>query len=201
MRNKHLWHPAAVGLVIAGIAVAGNVTLPNTFQPNTPARAAEVNANFAAVKTAVDDNSAQISTLATRLTAAEVAGAALDTRVAAAETSITDLRTRSTYVAPTLQGNWVNVNGGWSTAGYLKDPLGFVHLRGLVRKQSAGGTDVLFTLPPGYAPSTTLQFPSRCGDGSDCYVVVRSNGEVAFGGQQSGALVSVALDHLIIDPQ
>ena len=42
------------------VVVAGEVTLPNTFSNNTVADANEVNANFDAVKTAVDDNDARI---------------------------------------------------------------------------------------------------------------------------------------------
>jgi Chaperone of endosialidase len=56
-----------VATVMASIALANNVTLPNTFQPNTPAKAAEVNANFSAVKTASDDNYALILTQQTNL--------------------------------------------------------------------------------------------------------------------------------------
>lgn len=42
---------------------AGDVNGLTTFSAGTPARAAEVNGNFTAVKTAVDDNHARISTL------------------------------------------------------------------------------------------------------------------------------------------
>jgi len=45
------------------LAFASDVTLPHTFAPNTPARASEVNANFAAVKSAVDDNNSRIGGL------------------------------------------------------------------------------------------------------------------------------------------
>lgn len=38
------------------------MTIPNTFTAGTPAVAAQVNANFSAVKTAVDDNDARITT-------------------------------------------------------------------------------------------------------------------------------------------
>lgn len=51
---------AAVGLTVG---FASDVTLPNTFAPNTPALAAEVNANFDAVENAVDDNASRISSL------------------------------------------------------------------------------------------------------------------------------------------
>jgi len=52
-----------LGLSIASVVHAGPVDVPNTFQSGTPARAAEVNANFAAVEGAVDDNAERISTL------------------------------------------------------------------------------------------------------------------------------------------
>jgi hypothetical protein len=42
---------------------AGNVTIPNNFTPGTKALAAEVNANFSAVETAVDDNDGRIAEL------------------------------------------------------------------------------------------------------------------------------------------
>ena len=48
-------------LLIVGTAAADDLTLPNTFQAGTPARAAEVNANFSAVETSVDDNAADIA--------------------------------------------------------------------------------------------------------------------------------------------
>jgi len=47
-------------LVTTSSGVADDLTIPNTFQPNTPARAADVNNNFAAVEASVDDNAADI---------------------------------------------------------------------------------------------------------------------------------------------
>lgn len=44
-------------------AQAGEVTIPNTFQSGTPAVAAEVNANFTALETAVYDNDSRIAAL------------------------------------------------------------------------------------------------------------------------------------------
>jgi hypothetical protein len=49
--------------VIGAVAVASNVTIPNTFAPNTPVKAAEMNANFSAVAAANNDNQAQITSL------------------------------------------------------------------------------------------------------------------------------------------
>ena len=50
-------------LVIPLAVAAGTVTVPNTFTNGTVADADEVNANFGAVKTAVDDNDGRITTL------------------------------------------------------------------------------------------------------------------------------------------
>ena len=44
-----------------GLSIADDVTIPNTFQAGTPARAADVNANFTAVEASVDDNAADIA--------------------------------------------------------------------------------------------------------------------------------------------
>ena len=57
--------------VVSTIAFASNVTLPYSFQPNAIARAAEVNANFQAVKSANDDNQSQISALTGRVASLE----------------------------------------------------------------------------------------------------------------------------------
>ena len=48
-------------LAISNLSPAATVSIPNTFTANTPAVAAQVNANFNNVKIAVDDNDAQIT--------------------------------------------------------------------------------------------------------------------------------------------
>ena len=56
-------HNILVGLAAASAwLIAGSVTIPHTFHANTTAKAAEVNANFSAVKTAVDGNAGDIAT-------------------------------------------------------------------------------------------------------------------------------------------
>src|SRR5262245_15578850 len=65
---------AGLSLALGAGVIAGTVTLPHTFTANTQAKASEVNANFTAVKTAVDANHARLTTVeatVTRLTAIE----------------------------------------------------------------------------------------------------------------------------------
>ena len=54
-------------LSIPLVVAAGTVTVPNTFVNGTPADADQVNANFDAVETAVNDNDSRITTLETTL--------------------------------------------------------------------------------------------------------------------------------------
>lgn len=51
----------------SGIATAGPVATPHTFTSGSPAVAAEVNENFSAVESAVNDNDARIATLISRV--------------------------------------------------------------------------------------------------------------------------------------
>ncbi|MFZ5439963.1 MAG: hypothetical protein ACOZQL_08130 [Myxococcota bacterium] len=130
-----------------------------------------MNANFAAVKAAVDDNHARISAL----------------------------EAPRTYTAATFFAGWENVGVAYQTAGFTKDALGFVHLRGTVRR-STGTSGTIFTLPAGMRPSALLQFPSRCGNDTICYVQVNNNGNVDFGGASAGASSSLTLDGITFDP-
>lgn len=68
--------------------------------------------------------------------------------------------TAQIWIAPTLLNSWTNFDAGANAqAGYYKDDLGIVHLRGLIKGgTTTAGTKVL-TLPVGYRPSATIRFP------------------------------------------
>jgi hypothetical protein len=58
-----------LGIVLsaASAAALGQVTVPNAFSPGTPAKAADVNANFNAVVTGINANTTAISALQTQV--------------------------------------------------------------------------------------------------------------------------------------
>ena len=92
-RNVVLSLTAALLALASAPARASTVTLPNTFTAGTTAKAGEVNANFTAVKTSVDDNASKIGTLQTSTTANSSAITTLQTSTSANASAITTLQT------------------------------------------------------------------------------------------------------------
>jgi hypothetical protein len=62
-----------------------------------------------------------------------------------------------TAAEPPFTNGYVNFGGAFSTAGFMKDSLGFVHLKGTITGTSATSA---FTLPAGYRPATSLFSPT-----------------------------------------
>lgn len=66
--------------------------------------------------------------------------------------------TGSAWITPTLVNSWKNYGSGFEAVAYLKDPLGFVHLKGVV---TGGATNTtIFTLPAGFRPGATTDSPA-----------------------------------------
>ena len=79
------------------------------------------------------------------------------------------------WTAVTFQNSWVNYDGTFNQCGYLRDPHGFVHLRGLVKSGTIGTT--IFTLPAGYRPEYQQLFNVQSNSAlGRCDV--KTNGEV-----------------------
>lgn len=55
------------------------------------------------------------------------------------------------WIVPAFMNSWTNYETTYNPAGYFKDSLGIVHLRGLVKNGTNNTT--IFTLPAGYRPS------------------------------------------------
>jgi hypothetical protein len=85
--------------------------------------------------------------------------------------------TPGAWISPTLLSAWVNFGSTYDTAGYRKNALGTVELKGLVKDGSAGG-NAIFVLPVGYRPSADKMFVSiRQGIGI-ARIDVRTSGAV-----------------------
>jgi hypothetical protein len=79
----------------------------------------------------------------------------------------------SGWIAPGLTNSWVNFGSGFAEAGYRKDALGYVHLKGTIKNGTIDAA--AFTLPNGYKPGSKLVFPNTSNgnigtDGSTIYV-------------------------------
>lgn len=107
-----------------------------------------------------------------------------------------------TWMAPTFEGTWANYRPGtgWVAAGYMKDAMGVVHLRGLVANLNINienGTSI-FTLPDGYRPTSgTAHFAAVATD-KPAKVQVQKTGQVTFWNAQAAW---VSLDGITFDTQ
>jgi hypothetical protein len=55
--------------------------------------------------------------------------------------------------APAFQNSWTNYGAPYNAAGFFKDSLGIVHLKGLIKNGALGFDKTIFTLPAGYRPA------------------------------------------------
>jgi len=109
--------------------------------------------------------------------ATDVAVAAGGTGASDAATARTNLgaaaSTQEAWIAPSLLNSWVDYTG--YTTNYMKDSMGFVHIRGTVDGGADGST--IFILPAGYRPEQSVNV-AVIKDGILGYVTVNSSGNV-----------------------
>ena len=79
------------------------------------------------------------------------------------------------WLTPALLNAWVNFGSGLATCQYMKDSMGFVHLKGLVKNGVIG--TVLFTLPVGYRPAETQHF-GTASDNAYGQTVIYNTGDI-----------------------
>ena len=93
------------------------------------------------------------------------------------------------WQVPTLVNNWVNWGNGFNNAGYFKDSMGIVHLRGMVKDGNLGYD--IFILPVGYRPEHTEMHLALGADNTVARIQVFNNGEVWI---ESGSTLWQSLD-------
>jgi len=80
---------------------------------------------------------------------------------------------------PTFLNSWTDYNTATHMAvGYMKDPFGFVRLRGLIKRTVAGYASIpMFNLPEGYRPVSSSNF-AVVGHNQFARLEVYANGDV-----------------------
>ena len=90
---------------------------------------------------------------------------------------------------PAFQNSWVNyetVETNWSHAYFMKDAMGFVHIKGMV-KSGSPVTSVIFTLPAGYRPLKYHRWATISYDAL-ANMEIRGNGEIVVVAGNAGWL-------------
>jgi hypothetical protein len=86
---------------------------------------------------------------------------------------------QESWIAPTLLNAWINVGGTDDAAGYMKDSLGFVHLKGIIYNGVITAGTALLTLPAGYRPSKKLPVMALT-SGGVIRLDIKNTGEVSI---------------------
>jgi hypothetical protein len=95
---------------------------------------------------------------------------------------------QSPWVSPALLNGWVNYTQKWNYAGFAKDPLGWVHLRGLV----SSGSGTVFLLPVGCRPIAQVLTGGQTSPGGvQARIDVAATGEVTPGAGTSPVWLSL----------
>lgn len=92
--------------------------------------------------------------------------------------AVTWLLDQESWIAPNMINNWTSYGSGYNPAGYFKDGLGIVHLRGLIK--SGTMNQPCFVLPAGYRPPYQELYPafSSASPASVAKIIVYANGNV-----------------------
>lgn len=85
------------------------------------------------------------------------------------------IEVQQAWQTPAYVNSWVNYDLTYGPAGYYKDTIGIVHLRGLIKNGSLNTT--AFTLPAGYRPEIVMLFTGDS-SGAECRVDIRTDGTV-----------------------
>jgi hypothetical protein len=101
---------------------------------------------------------------------------------------------QSIFADAVLQNSWVAFGSGYAPPGYYLDPTGRVRMRGLAKSGTTTDGTILFTLPEGMRPPTTVicaapNAPSTTIVGVVCALLIDTAGAVKiYGAAGSGYL-------------
>ncbi len=90
---------------------------------------------------------------------------------------------------PALMNNWIPYGAPYPLPSFMKDPMGYVHMKGLI-KNGTYGSDV-FQLPMGYRPSERLHI-ATVADTTFAYLHINTDGRVEANGDTDWLSLTVA---------
>ncbi|MDP9676284.1 hypothetical protein J2W97_002279 [Paenibacillus jamilae] len=94
------------------------------------------------------------------------------------------------YITPALLNGWVNFGGEEEIAGYYKDVLGFVHIKGTVKSGTPAA--LVFTLPAGYRPTSTIRNVINANE-KFAAMTITTDGSVYFSAGADNNFVSMSI--------
>lgn len=99
-------------------------------------------------------------------------------------------KTLPSWTALTLSNFWVDFGGVYATAGYYKDDMSVVRLKGVIKNGTIAAGTILFTLPVGYRPSLDIiltSLSSSAGTATPIAIEVSAAGVVKIGSFNAGS--------------
>jgi hypothetical protein len=146
-RNKRKigrWLGVLAAILVPAIATAA-LTIPNSFTSGTVIKSADVNANFAAVATAVSSDETSIVSLQNAVAALQNVTNSLQTSVTSLQSTVTSLQSTVTSQASTIASLQSTVSGLSSSVAASPQIIGFAlaEAGSLVSYGGAGTTSVI----------------------------------------------------------
>lgn len=92
------------------------------------------------------------------------------------------------WTAPSLINSWVDYGGSYAVTEYMKDGLGIVWIKGVVKTGTP--PSVAFVLPAGYRPAETRVFATVANGPAIAQIEIDSSGNVTI---QSGSSTLTSL--------
>lgn len=100
---------------------------------------------------AIQDNSITLAKMADNsVGTSELVNSSVTTgKIGNNQVTAAKIEAQMAWITPSMSNGWVNYDSTYNTCQYMKDSLGFVWIKGLVKSGTSG---LIFTLPAGYRP-------------------------------------------------
>jgi hypothetical protein len=151
------------------VTLTGNQTLTNKVLTSPTINTATIANPTLTVNTISEhtaDNGVVVDGLTIKDSTLATANSVPSLALVAGSVTATKIEAQQEWQAPALQNSWVNYGDGFDPVGYMKDSLGFVHIKGFIKSGTTTLGTLVFTLPAGYRPAASSYYCSGVGSGS-----------------------------------